>query len=598
MEPLQDKKILIWGAGKIGRGFVAEAFYAGGYDLSFVDADQELIDNLNTAGAYEIVKATPEGEPETVRVDRLSAFHVSSMEKIDSLVETVPYIAVAVFPKIFDVLADALVPGITARVKENTPLDIFVCANARGAADLFREKLEERLDERTKEYFNAKVGLVDTVIMRIAIPTPERFASYGPLTVTTNGFPYMPVGKNDFIGAIPDVPILRPIDEIEAEETRKFYTYNMAHATFAYAGSMRGKKTILEAAADPLVVAEVEGALEEASQALQGAFGYSQEEMTDWNAQVIKNLTNPLLEDTLVRLGGDPIRKLGLNDRLVGPAVLCKRQGKLPYYLTKAIARAFFFDPPEDPAAATLQSRLKTDGVFKTLQDVAELHRDPELVSMVAEHFRRIHDGRDRKDTPERIAALREAYERGFYYEKKYHGCAQCALASMFDASGETDETLFQATSAMAGGVGLTGDGICGGYAAGVLWMGRYIGRRLEHFDGDKEAQYKSFDMTQRLRDRYMETYGSITCKHIHESIFGRYYILKTKPVRNEFEEAGGHADRCTSVVAMASMWTTEILIDEGYITPTEAQNDRKDDNTDRTQHGGGTVEKKPQKRV
>lgn len=571
MERSQDKRILIWGAGKIGRGFVAEAFYTGGYDLAFVDADQGLIDSLNNDGAYNIVKATPEGDPEIARVDRLSAFHVSDTQNIDSLVETVPYVAVAVFPKTFDALADALVPGIVARVAENEPLDIFVCANARGAAELFREKLEERLDDRATAYFQNRVGLVDTVIMRIAIPTPERFADYGPLTVTTNGFPYMPVAKNGFKGEIPDVPILRPIEEIEAEETRKFYTYNMAHATFAYAGSMRGKKTILEAAADPYVVAEVEGALEEASQALQGEFGYSPHEMVDWNAQVIKNLTNPLLEDTLVRLGGDPIRKLGANDRLVGPAVLCKRQGKLPYYLTKAIARAFFFAPPEDSAAKTLQSRLKSDGIFTTLQEVSGLHRDPELVSMVAEHFRRIQDGRDHTDTPERITALREAYERGFYYEKKYHGCAQCALASMFDASGEEDETLFKAASAMAGGFGLTGDGICGGYAAGVLWMGRYIGRRLEHFDGDKEAQYKSFDMTQRLRERYMETYGSITCKHIHESIFGRSYILKTKPVRNEFEEAGGHADRCTSVVAMASMWTTEILIDEGYITPTEA---------------------------
>jgi hypothetical protein len=144
-------------------------------------------------------------------------------------------------------------------------------------------------------------------------------------------------------------------------------------------------------------------------------------------------------------------------------------------------------------------------------------------------------------------------------------------MAALFDATGKKDPGLFQATSAFAGGVGLTGDGICGGYAAGVLWMGEHVGRRLEYFDGDKEAQYKSFEMTQKLRDRFLDTYGSITCRHIHESIFGRAYILRTKAVRDEFEKAGGHEDRCTSVVAMASMWTTDLLMEEGYLDPKTA---------------------------
>jgi hypothetical protein len=101
--------------------------------------------------------------------------------------------------------------------------------------------------------------------------------------------------------------------------------------------------------------------------------------------------------------------------------------------------------------------------------------------------------------------------------------------------------------------------------------MGNHIGRRFDYFDGDKEAQYASFEMTQELRERFLATYGSITCRHIHESIFDRAYILRTKPVRNEFEAAGAHTDRCTSVVAMASMWTTELLIDRGLLDPARA---------------------------
>jgi mannitol-1-phosphate 5-dehydrogenase len=599
MTRTMDKTILIWGAGKIGRGFVAEAFHAGGYQIVFADADKSLVADLNREQSYTLVKAAPapDGEagppagaapptgtaapaasrgPEIVTIDGYSAYHLSESERLQDLVASVPVIAVAVFPSVFASLADTLATGITARAGSSNPrpLDILVCANTRGAAEQFREMLHERISpagERAVAYLEESIGVIDTVIMRIAIPTPEGYAGYGPLTVTTNGYPTMPVDARAFRGPIPEVPILRPIETIEAEETRKFFTHNMAHAVFAYAGTMAGATTILEAAALSAVVAEVEGALAESAAALQSAFGYSDAEMSEWNASVLRNLTNPLLEDTLARLGADPIRKLGHNDRLVGAAVLCKRQGKLPWYLTRAIARAFFFDSAGDPSVATLQQKLAADGILGAIREVAGLEKDPELVSMVADHFRRLQDGRAAGDTPERVAALRTAYEQGFFYEKKYHGCAQCALASMFDVSRDSDPGLFQAASAMAGGVGLTGDGICGGYAAGVLWMGRHVGRRLENFGADKAEQYQSFEMTQKLRDRYMETYGSITCRHIHESIFDRAYILTTKAVRNEFEEAGGHEDRCTSVVAMASMWTTEVLMDEGFLDPAVA---------------------------
>ncbi|NLJ39868.1 MAG: mannitol-1-phosphate 5-dehydrogenase, partial [Candidatus Atribacteria bacterium] len=44
----QLKNILIWGAGKIGRGFIADLFNKAGYKLTFVDSNQELIHQLNT----------------------------------------------------------------------------------------------------------------------------------------------------------------------------------------------------------------------------------------------------------------------------------------------------------------------------------------------------------------------------------------------------------------------------------------------------------------------------------------------------------------------------------------------------------------------
>jgi len=51
-------KMLIWGAGRIGRGFVADLFQQAKYQLSFVDADSALVQGLKDAGKYTVLRIT------------------------------------------------------------------------------------------------------------------------------------------------------------------------------------------------------------------------------------------------------------------------------------------------------------------------------------------------------------------------------------------------------------------------------------------------------------------------------------------------------------------------------------------------------------
>ena len=50
------KTVMIWGAGRIGRGFAAEIFRNGGYELTYVDSDRSLVDRLNQLQKYTIYK--------------------------------------------------------------------------------------------------------------------------------------------------------------------------------------------------------------------------------------------------------------------------------------------------------------------------------------------------------------------------------------------------------------------------------------------------------------------------------------------------------------------------------------------------------------
>ena len=47
MQYIRKNKIVIFGAGKIGRSFIGQLFSVGGYEVVFVDVYKPIIDELN-----------------------------------------------------------------------------------------------------------------------------------------------------------------------------------------------------------------------------------------------------------------------------------------------------------------------------------------------------------------------------------------------------------------------------------------------------------------------------------------------------------------------------------------------------------------------
>jgi mannitol-1-phosphate 5-dehydrogenase len=55
MEIIQQNKIVLFGAGKIGRSFIGQLFSIGGYEVVFVDINNLIIDELNHRGNYKVI---------------------------------------------------------------------------------------------------------------------------------------------------------------------------------------------------------------------------------------------------------------------------------------------------------------------------------------------------------------------------------------------------------------------------------------------------------------------------------------------------------------------------------------------------------------
>jgi mannitol-1-phosphate 5-dehydrogenase len=380
------RPVIIWGAGKIGRGFLAEVFSQPGYSLTFVDMVRPLIEQLSQADGYTIWKATNEGVS-SKRIEAYDALHIDDGEAIlQKMRGKNPIVSAAVQASMLDSLADMLAPYIRARASEvpDEAMDIVLSVNSMMPDQAFFAALERTFagEENVLDYVHSKVGLSVTVVMRIVPQAPKEYAEKDPLGVFTNGFPELVADKKGFKGPLPILPMLRLTDHIEAEEVRKIYTLNMVHATSAYLGLPRRYTYVKEAAADPQLKPLLRQALNESAIGLSGEYGFSKEDMAAWTDRMMGLIENPYMWDDLLRLGADSLRKLGPDDRLVGAAKLSLKHGGKPETIAKAIRMGFLYENA-DEGTQRVRRVYQQKGLAGALQEISGLSSDEPLYQMV-----------------------------------------------------------------------------------------------------------------------------------------------------------------------------------------------------------------------
>jgi len=156
---------------------------------------------------------------------------------------------------------------------------------------------------------------------------------------------------------------------------------------------------------------------------------------------------------------------------------------------------------------------------------------------------------------------LEKVYRLAFKYEAERGSCPQCVQAAIYETLGIGDPKTIQASDAMAGGTAISTEGTCGALVGGLLAIGSIVGRTYEDFSAGKHKR-RVFQYAKKLYDRFVEEYGSPLCKDVQKKIFGRSFNLLDPKDYAEFEKAGAHVDKCTSVSGNAARWAAEIILD------------------------------------
>jgi len=388
---VSDNNIVIWGAGRIGRGFIADLFDAAGYHVTLLDQSPELIAELQAAGRYTVVRAEGRAQRHDRIIRDFTALATDQAAEVTAAVAAADLVAVAVFPQHFPAVAQQIIPGLQRRWAErpDSTLDLIICTNLTHAAAQFRAVFTAALPDELRAAAAGRVGVVDSLVIRTAVEPPAEERQREPLLVWTNGYAELPVDRHAFRGTPPAIPGIRLVDDMAAEEARKLYTYNMCHAVLAYLGARRGHVLSVACLADPVVRADAEGALDEISRALQAEYGFTADEMARWVAKVLRQTDNPTLGDRVARQAADPRRKLRRTDRLVGPALLARKHDITPAHLARAIAAALLYQDAADPGAVYVQGRVAEMGIESAVVELCELQPgEGDLAALILTAYR------------------------------------------------------------------------------------------------------------------------------------------------------------------------------------------------------------------
>lgn len=149
-----------------------------------------------------------------------------------------------------------------------------------------------------------------------------------------------------------------------------------------------------------------------------------------------------------------------------------------------------------------------------------------------------------------------QAYEKAFKYETEYGCCPQCVLAAIQETVGIVDDATIKASHGLSGGGGLTGTGICGALAGGLIGIGARFGRDRNRFERGRFIN--NFSKSRELVERFREKFCGVTCEELQKQFTGRTYDMWNAEEYKAFTDARGK--KCADAAGTVARWAVAML--------------------------------------
>lgn len=353
-----------FGFGAIQAGlFLYEAFRSGNFGRLVVgEVLPDVVDTVRRAGGWysvniahpdrvEIARVGPvEIEDPALEQDRKRLIDaVAEAEEIATAVPSVQFYVSSSPGSIHRLLAD----GLRKKVADSGPRAVIYAAeNHNQAAEILQKAVLDAIPAEVRPAVSARVCFLNTVIGKMSglVSDDREFQAQGLATITpqasraflVEAFNRILISKVCFetlTGASPfrrGIAVFEEKEDLGPFEEAKLYGHNATHALAAYIGAIRGVERIADLRQFPDILRFLRAAfLRESGEALIRKHGgkdhlFTPEGYREFAEDLLERMTNRYLQDTVERVGRDPKRKLGWDDRLVGTIRVAVKEGLTP----------------------------------------------------------------------------------------------------------------------------------------------------------------------------------------------------------------------------------------------------------------------------
>jgi mannitol-1-phosphate 5-dehydrogenase len=381
-------KAVVIGPGRIGCGFAGHLLRASGYDVVFVGRNAALVEHFNRVGRYR-VRLASSVQVQEVEIAGIRALWTGEPEQVAAAIAEADVVAISVGPQNLPDVVPHIAAGLRGR---SSPCNVLAFENLMNAAPCLRRLVGRRLGTSG----TARHGFSGALVSRVVTQRLGDPAGHEPLVFLGDTPSEFVVHGPSLRPPLPAIEGMMAADDFAAWVMRKLYLFSAGHATTAYLGSLKGYHYIHTAIRDREIRGAVLAAMREGQRGLAARYG---EELAGDERElerIVARFENAALNDPIQRVGRDPQRKLGAEERLVGAARLAEKAGVLPEKLTLATAAAFCFCNPADPSCDELQRTIQASGLDGALNQVCGLDPKHGLGRAVADSWRQLAPARQR----------------------------------------------------------------------------------------------------------------------------------------------------------------------------------------------------------
>lgn len=309
------KKILIFGAGAIGRGYLPWLIDNNRVELNYVETNQKIIQSLKKGFFYTFKIKKQKYISKKVFINKTYNF-----KDIKKFINDFDLIVLCAGPRNVKNIASYLL---------NYKNNILILENDINIKTYLKNIL------KTKKIF---FGIPDVISSNTSSKVIRK--KYGNDTLfTEDGECFIEKGLEQYFKYAKFVNN----KELLKQWLCKLYLHNTVHCIMAYIGHLKKFNFIHEISNTSYAINFLRKCFFEIQKFLVKYYKIPLKDLKKYSAKEISRFRNKLLFDPIERVAREPFRKLAIDERLVGAANKCLSSGVYPYHLCMGIFFAFYY---------------------------------------------------------------------------------------------------------------------------------------------------------------------------------------------------------------------------------------------------------------